>query len=179
MNHWFYPNGPTILDSLTLNHVIGRTCIFNWTSMLCYQCVIPLEKESNQVYESVCISICPAFWRVRTNVIATYSELRQRHEAYEVVPHTADVLQLLLQLLRAHRRGLDAQLHTPRDAIHFHHAWEGENKRTHVTETHFLSRYWALSRDVLATRLIKSRETVKQQDLVRRGRDKPSHQSSS
>lgn len=52
---------------------------------------------------------------------ASYSELSQRHEAHQVVPHSADILQQLLQLLRAHGCSFDAQLHTPGDAIHFHH----------------------------------------------------------
>lgn len=52
----------------------------------------------------------------------SYGELGQRHEAHQVVPHTVDVLQELLQLLGAHGCCLDAQLHSLCDAVDFHHA---------------------------------------------------------
>lgn len=61
---------------------------------------------------------------------ASYCELSQWHEAHEVVPHTADVLQKMLQLLGAHGCRLDAELHTPGDAKHFHHTWERINTVT-------------------------------------------------
>lgn len=80
-------------------------------STVCTRVFLYVPAVYSPVHGHVCVCVC----------VSSHRQVGQGHEAHEVVPHAADVLQQLLKLLRAHRCCLDAQLHASGHAIHFHH----------------------------------------------------------
>lgn len=122
----------TVFTDSSLRYWQSLPCEMKHSALVTCLCILGLTLKKSRLHKSIQVFYhCPVQWFV---LGGSYSELSKWHEAHEVVPHATDVLQQLVQVLRAHGCCLDAKFHTPGDAIHFHHTWW--RKRKTCTQLH-------------------------------------------